>query len=622
MGFARKIISGIVAIGIIFGGLTTTIINNVSAGSEVIYSISYEKGLKRGDIFDLTVSIENNTNKDVNAQTLKLYSPTFVGLLEDEIAFDTVEAGDLVSKKVKAVALEGGSEDVYLLNASGARIAKCDVRVAGKGYYAGDGHSHSTWSDGQNSVTLNARNGAYAKGLDFLWATDHNNLQQKIEVNKFNLEDALRNEFVCLYADEVTFSPQDVANMSAADKANTALGHGLAYGIETAFAHNAMGFNWYRALDFLEEQEGHFLYFAHPFLSSYPFDERVLYEETDRFIGVEIVNESHCNSSGNKLARDFWDLINSRGEKHYYALANSDAHQYSNIGNTYNKGMLEELTAENITALWRTGERYMSNGTDIRFDIGGKSNGQVLKINGASETTNLHIEISNRDYKLESVVVYKLDITGRDEVSKTTVFEKDLTADNTYFFEKDMEITVTPNTFYRMEAYATDSTTAKFADGFAFSNPIWVESASASNVVNYGTYSATGLVDNERHGKYINVGEDTKFDASQFSVTGGTNSSVTYKAGGNNKAGLLTVTYTAANGSKVVDEIFVVDKAAFSAVDPGATPPAGDQPTDEPTDQKGGCGAGVGLTSTIVMPMLSVLGATFIIKRNKKKENI
>lgn len=149
------------------------------------YVISYPEGLYAGDIFDLSVTINNTAQIDMAAESYTLWAPAFIGFIDvPELEFGVIKPGASQTSSVSAIALEGGSESVYLYKGT-SKVAETAVKALGRGYYAGDNHTHSKFSDGDGTVTQNALS-SIGKGLDFMTATDHNKVTQRSEINVFN----------------------------------------------------------------------------------------------------------------------------------------------------------------------------------------------------------------------------------------------------------------------------------------------------------------------------------------------------------------------------------------------------------------------------------------------------
>lgn len=585
----------------------------VNAKTDVTYSITAESGLSCGDIFDLTVQVVNGSQTAAESRTLTLWAPSFIGLLEDKtLEFGEIAANGSEQKTIKALALEGGSENIYLLDEQDEEVASSEIRVSGRGYYGGDCHTHSVYSDGSGTVTENALS-SMDKGLDYVVATDHSKLIQKTEVNYFNKNNENASNFVCVLGDEISMSA-----------------HGIAYDISkdpTSISVN----NWETASQEVLKQGG-FVYYAHPFFQGFLYTDYDLYDITTNFHGVEVVNGNWYEEAPNLQAKDYWDKINTRGEKHYYGLSNTDGHIASIIGSWYNKGVLNALTQENVINMLYSGKFYGTNGTDIRFEMGGKGMGETLHIDEKTDV-NLHIEASNRFCNLTHIAVYGFKINGTTEVEKTVVFESDLTG---RFFSKNIQLQIVPGYFYRMEVLSERSA-ATNVTGFAFSNPIWVESAPVSNAVTYGAYQCNSLVYNDWNGKFINYGFTENFSDSEFTVQGGTSSTVTYTEGGNSRAGILSVVYTAADGSTVTDNIYVVDGASLAEKTEPDTPDEPDVPDtpdtpdnpDKPDqsgenktdgDKKSGCGSLLNVSAAV--PAIITILAGLLCIFNKKERNL
>ncbi|MFC1734294.1 carboxypeptidase regulatory-like domain-containing protein, partial [candidate division KSB1 bacterium] len=121
------------------------------------------------------------------------------------------------------------------------------IFVNAGGWFAGDNHMHTTYSDGIGSVADNVAS-AYQKGLSWVTITDHNTINQ---ANDVNTENAKYDDFLVMFGEEVTTSPS----------------HFLAYNITQLSPWNTSQYTYQQLIDsVLFQNNGNgIVYIAHPY---------------------------------------------------------------------------------------------------------------------------------------------------------------------------------------------------------------------------------------------------------------------------------------------------------------------------------------------------------------------
>jgi hypothetical protein len=299
------------------------------------------------------------------------------------------------------------------------------LAISGPGWYSGDDHVHSTWSDGTGTIAQNVA-AARTNGLDWVTGTDSNTVRPADELAAESTVD-----FVALCGNEVSAS----------------YGHALAYDVNVAVDWTLPPQQMIDALN--AGNNGHsFLYLAHPF---YPGLEWGDWDITG-YVGLEVWNGLYGpKDPANAQAFDQWDALNRQG-RHLYGLAGSDAHNVAQIGAPRICAYLNELTRAEILRALRTGAYYGTNGPALHFGINGHRMSADVPLPAGGTVT---IELGGMDTELlTSVQLLKNGAALRTWAPDAL----------------GMSVTVSdqaaPGDFYRV---VVESQT-----GYAFSNPIWI----------------------------------------------------------------------------------------------------------------------------------------------------
>lgn len=437
-------------------------------------SISMPSELTVTAPFDITVTVKNVTKDALQQLQVEVIPPYFVHLLDEgAVIIPVVEAQSQVEIKVRAVALEGGRAAMRAnVSASLFNITrKSGFDVKGAGYYAGDNHTHTKNSDGVHTTAENANSVYNKRLLSWVWNVEH---------NLFFKQDA----------DNVTKSYGDRFLSLAGSELTTSVGHALVYGLDAAprydINNSGTGYNWQDSINEVTGKGGLF-YFAHPFFNKYTLEDPYRWRG---FTGIEVWNGAfHALDNGaNERAFKFWDEINIRGDAKYYGFANTDGHTKDKVGDTYSKGLMQGLAGDNVLELLKAGAYFGSNGPELRFSIDGVDMGGTLHIEGDG-VAQLHIQAFDPNSNLSRVRVIKYPVTGSidDYSRREIVLEEDLSGLFTNTFMKTVALPVTGQEFYRMEVFSEKANEDSSGigpltgTGFAFSNPIWVETAESSN---------------------------------------------------------------------------------------------------------------------------------------------
>jgi hypothetical protein len=311
--------------------------------------------------------------------------------------------------------------------------------VEGSGWYAGDNHMHSLYSDGYGTIPQIAAS-AKATGLSFISVTDHNTMRQYYDLTA--IKDS---NLVALCGEEVT----------TRYKLSACWGHALALFCEKLVPYhddpsleNAQEIvdNIYASTD----GKG-FPVMAHPYLTGCPWK----YTDVTGFKAIEVMSAYVLpNSDAAKKARQLWDTKLQSGLK-MYGFANSDAHSLDVIGMFRIVANLGALNKEEVRKAIFAGHYYGTEGPDLRFTIDGANMGESLNI----------------PYK--KAVRISLKATSKNGIDSMRLIKNGVVYRTFYYPDAPKSVSTElydvafSGDYYRMD-------TRDALEGFAFSNPIFL----------------------------------------------------------------------------------------------------------------------------------------------------
>ncbi len=449
--------------------------------------LKLEGEAKAGKEVEISATLHNDSATD-RVFKLALSHPLLSVSCAEAARSVTVKAGETAPVTFKLTLKDGGSMlfDLKLLSQSDLTVMAetLPLVAAGLGYYVGDAHTHSTLSDGRDSLTDNFGT-AVGKGHAFMIATDHN--YDVTQTSPVTQAAAHYENFLAITANEIT----------------TEYGHMLEYGVPHRHAGGHTGHMWeimaaYRP-DAAEWQrlmneiisEGGLCFPAHPFYFSNTGSWKwpgVGADQTKVFVykgftGIEVYNaDSYANGitkGATEKAFEWWDRYNLKGEQRYYGISNTDGHGKEIVSRTGNALLLEEVTPETVLDALRNGHFYGTNGAEIRFDIDGVSMGDALPLPADGKAT-LTLRVADQGAPLTKILLYTYTMTGNVEEAYQarkveTLFDSEKDGE-THLFELTREISVQDGQFFRVEVFSESSLYGDFdaMGGFAFTNPIWV----------------------------------------------------------------------------------------------------------------------------------------------------
>jgi hypothetical protein len=329
------------------------------------------------------------------------------------------------------------------------------------GWYKAQQHTHSTWSDGRQTITQNVE---YAVDHEFniLVSTDHSTMVTREEIPPME-EEILknnRNGFLSVYGDEVSYNART-------DPPNE--GHLLAIGIREFIDHTHK-----QPQEVFQEcrAQGGLAFIAHPYNAPYNFSDW----DASGYTGIEIWNGADhnvfCNEGGvwtptrNSVKK--WDELNRFGRR-LVGIANADAHNDHQIDDLWTVIWLPRFTKEDYMNSLAKGHAYGTNGPSIQFAVDEKIMGSDLEVPTGGE--NVSISISGNSNSKHNITRVTLIRNGHIE-------QQWLNTNSTVFSAKVVKF-AKPGDFFRatvecMVTVQTNGSTKNGTEYGAFSNPVWI----------------------------------------------------------------------------------------------------------------------------------------------------
>lgn len=413
------------AVGDIYRGLV---------GVDMSLSLSKTKLGAVGEQTTATLTVNNTSDKVLSNCVASLSIPSALEASSAlQISLPSIAAHSSTTVSWPLSALAGGKAMVT------AKVEKSNlfsgtksatVFINAPGWYAGDNHTHSIYSDGTGTIAGNYES-ARNKGLTFVTSTDHNTLNQKNDAYANSTDD-----FLGLLGEEVTSS----------------YGHSLAYDIASLVDWTLPAQQMVDSARANNNGRG-LLYLAHPFYPGLEWD----YPEVTGIVGVEVWNGFYAPTDPvNTKAFALWDSYNLEGRR-VFGIADSDAHNTSKVGDPHIMAYMDSLSRDEvIRVLGYTGTYYGTNGPELSFTVNGAVMGSDVTVDPAGQVT---IALSgSHSQQITSVTLVKNGETLRTWTPAAMT----------------MSATVTdaaqPGDFYRMVVQCQGG-------GFAYSNPVWIVSS-------------------------------------------------------------------------------------------------------------------------------------------------
>lgn len=420
---------------------------------------------KPGDSIECILSITNISKYNMFEDVAGCISlPAFWEGNVDTVFFGNLAPLCTVEASWTIAPIEGSGNTILTAQALAWRepfaYTEKSIFVEGEGWYAGDNHLHTKFSDGWGTVPDNVK-AAKTIGLSFLSCTDHNTTIQDSAV-KANSS----SEFLVMTGCEVTPNYKLANNW----------GHAV-----SLFSNRMIPFSNTQSLASAQEivtninalKDGHgFAIMAHPFLKGCPW----VYTNVTGFKGIEVwtcFTPVHGTYSDQAFA--LWDKKNNAGIKQY-GFAESDAHNLDMVGRPHIVARLKNLSQEEVEKAQLKGQFYGTNGPDIRFSVDTVIMGGSLTVN--SKRT---VKINMKAYSAQGIDTMYLLKNG--VLIRGFSYPDMMPSVSQVVYDEAL-----PGDFYRMECSDRWSQ-------FAFSNPVFIVPAGQVTPQVIDTIS-TGMVEN------------------------------------------------------------------------------------------------------------------------------
>lgn len=412
-------------------------------------SISSEgKLMKAGEEIDVKFKIKNITGSNKEKIEVKIVADgSSKPLGKDTLVIETLGVNEESNIEWKIKCKSGGTRFIVQVkekNKEAVDIKLGGVTVGGKGWFLGDNHTHSTYSDGKGSVAQNIW-GMRSNGLNYMTLSDHGNSNGWEEGNneKGSGEIIFKgNEYTTSSGHAVLMNINDNKNYNEVSKENMVK--------EINESTNGKGL----------------IYVAHPYDPNFLWSEENIIHGIN---GIEVWNgDWGPKYKINKEAFELWDRLN-KGGRHLYGVAQTDSHTPENIGRIYVKTLADEFNTESIAEGQRLGHMYGTNGPTIDMRANSSMMGDSLKVGSLGDIVK--VSLSGEYYE----GISKVRLIRNGEV----IVEKEINNTSFDFVER---VRVVPGDFIRMEVdgvekdgktLSTDSGNKNCAP-FAFSNPIFM----------------------------------------------------------------------------------------------------------------------------------------------------
>ena len=156
-----------------------------------------------GDMVQSMVTVCNIGSVEMKNIMVKYNLPhQLVSAGKTEQNIPLLAVGESKSVMLLCRAIEAGRGKIYyiVMNDNFVTQESSEISIAGAGWYGGDCHVHTILSDGSGTVQQNA-DVSYAKGMSFLYVTDHNDTRSHVDAEQITAES--RGDFVVITGIEV-----------------------------------------------------------------------------------------------------------------------------------------------------------------------------------------------------------------------------------------------------------------------------------------------------------------------------------------------------------------------------------------------------------------------------------
>lgn len=419
----------------------------VATEGEAVYEGSIEQAgklLNSGDEISVKFNVKNITGNKKEGIEVKLICDGESKVIgKNPMVIELLQPNEEGKIDWKVECKSGGTKFIAQVKDKNKGIKNIElggITVNDKGWFLGDNHTHTKYSDGSGSVSENIW-AMRSKGLSYMTLTDHNNSNGYDESKSVKGEGELiikGNEFSSGSGHAVMMNVKDNKNYGSLSKDNL---------IKEVENYNTL------------------IYAAHPCFNAIPWK----LEDYKGLNGIEVWNGSWGpKNKFNKDAFELWDKLNKDGN-HLYGVGESDAHSPNEIGNVYLKTYADKFDLDSIIEGQKKGHMYGTNGPSLDIRVNNAMMGDDYKIASMGEIVKVNLKGSYYGG------ISKVRLIRNGEV----ISDKEI---NDVSFNIVERVRVAPGDFVRMEvdgkeeeglSLSTENGYKNTAP-FAFSNPIFM----------------------------------------------------------------------------------------------------------------------------------------------------
>lgn len=406
------------------------------------------------------VTLKNLSNSLTHENVIVVIKPPFsISTSVDTILVRQILPKQSITLSFDFTPLEGtGNSNITLETKTDVKYMSSAILrlyIPGNGWYSGECHSHSNYSDGLNNIGTNI-NEAKLKGLSFMHCTDHNTVNQKYAIANVRIK-----KFLPITGSEVT----------------TLAGHALALFCDEYIRWDSLKESTIKdaqeIIDNINKARGGrpISVICHPYQLGYAWK----WTNVVNVKGYEVFNGFNTlRSFETALAFKLWDQKLKEG-KRVYGFANSDAHFKEMIGKHRLYVQMDDLSEDELYKSTKAGHFFSSNGPELRFSIDSAQMGDSISL-----SSDKNVSISMSAYSSESLDSVKLIKNGN--IFKAFTFTNGTRKKSIRIIDN-----ASPGDYYRLEVIDK-------LDQIAFSNPIFIAKSKMLNVDN--TLTKNNTLDN------------------------------------------------------------------------------------------------------------------------------
>lgn len=328
----------------------------------------------------LPTSLSGEELANITAEYARLRKKVGQESVRCDLTLDVLEldadlkTGDVIDAKVE---VELQVDGATVTEGESLAVAYESALPSLAGWHVGDGHMHSSYSDGADPIWAMAQS-AQLKGLSWVAITDHDydlalpDLEHPVDA--WDLEKA-----ECEGAEASVGIPVILGEELGVSHSPVTLnyaGHYLAYGLDSFYLWSGPGFNLRSSQAMIDDvnERGGFGFIAHPYDSKGSKWGWKDWSVTG-YTGLEVMSGGRVPPRGTSTQ---WDANAGLGGMSV-GMGGSDAHDFTHVGSSRTYCLVDgPLTGESILQSLRSGRTVSSNGPLVTFQIGDSGIGDTV----------------------------------------------------------------------------------------------------------------------------------------------------------------------------------------------------------------------------------------------------